>query len=487
MAALSRERFWVSLLLFSLHAVAHAADRFAPIREAIRQQLLDKSLPSIAIAVVQDGRIVWEEGFGWADRERRVAATAHTPYSLASVTKPLTATAVMTLVRDGKLNLDAPVSAYLGPGMLRAHHGQVEQVTSRLLLNHTSGLGEYHRSFVRDAPAMRDELQRHGELLAAPGERFQYSNLGYGALQEIIARLAGVSFADYVRREVFSPLGMRDSSIGRDSERAARSAARYGADGLPLEHYELSAAGSGSAYASAHDLARFALFHLGRKLQDQREILSPALRQQMRESTFSYRPNEYYGLGWDMDDTPSGQRFVGHRGGMAGVSTTLTLVPSAGIAVVVLTNSAAGTDIGERIVGLLLPQQVPDSVRPNVVPFSAGTDLLGEWQGSVHTGVTQVPLRLRILPSGDVGVRLGEQFETLLARINYRDRVLDGRFNGILRIPGADTENWQLLRLSLQNRGDVLDGGMFAEHSGVSCWVELRRSQPNKSVPGHVE
>jgi len=84
-------------------------------------------------------------------------------------------------------------------------------------------------------------------------------------------------------------------------------------------------------------------------------------------------------------------------------------------------------------------------------------------------------------------VRLGEQFETLLARINYRDRVLDGRFNGILRISGADTENWQLLRLSLQNRGDVLDGGMFAEHSGVSCWVELRRSQPNEAVPGHVE
>ncbi|MBI1791952.1 MAG: beta-lactamase family protein, partial [Acidobacteria bacterium] len=83
-----------------------AADAFDPIRVSIRKQLVETQVPSLALAVARDGRIVWEEGFGWADREKRVAATEHTLYSLASISKPITATGLMVLVEAGKIDLD---------------------------------------------------------------------------------------------------------------------------------------------------------------------------------------------------------------------------------------------------------------------------------------------------------------------------------------------------------------------------------------------
>ena len=83
-----------------------ANDRFGSVRESIAAQLTESGVPSVAVAVAKDGKIIWEQGFGWADREKRVAATEHTLYSLASISKPITATALMTLVAAGKIDLD---------------------------------------------------------------------------------------------------------------------------------------------------------------------------------------------------------------------------------------------------------------------------------------------------------------------------------------------------------------------------------------------
>jgi CubicO group peptidase (beta-lactamase class C family) len=98
-------------------------DRFDAVRDYIRGQLVERSIPSLAVAVVEDGRIAWAEGFGWADRERRAPATEHTPYSLASITRPLTATALMILATAGKVDLDKPVGDYLGAAKLAGRAG----------------------------------------------------------------------------------------------------------------------------------------------------------------------------------------------------------------------------------------------------------------------------------------------------------------------------------------------------------------------------
>src|SRR6476646_5398377 len=116
-------RIRLCLLYLLLAPFAPAADQFDSVRDFIRRQLVETGAPSIAVAVARDGKILWEEGFGWADREKRIAASEHTLYSLASISKPITATGLMTLVQAGKVDLDRPVNDYLGDARLRARVG----------------------------------------------------------------------------------------------------------------------------------------------------------------------------------------------------------------------------------------------------------------------------------------------------------------------------------------------------------------------------
>ena len=119
---------------------ADGADQFDPVRERIAKGLVDTNLPSIAVAVARDGQIIWEQGFGWADRENRVPATEHTTYSLASISKPITATGLMVLRQRGKIDLDKPANDYLGEAKLVARVGDAAGATVRRVANHTSGL-----------------------------------------------------------------------------------------------------------------------------------------------------------------------------------------------------------------------------------------------------------------------------------------------------------------------------------------------------------
>src|SRR5580658_1638020 len=99
---------------------------FNAVAEMIERELAEQSLPSIAVAAARDGAFVWEDAFGWADRENRVRATPHTPYSLASISKPITTTALMTLVEQGKIDPDMPANDYLGDAKLRAVAGSAD-------------------------------------------------------------------------------------------------------------------------------------------------------------------------------------------------------------------------------------------------------------------------------------------------------------------------------------------------------------------------
>jgi CubicO group peptidase (beta-lactamase class C family) len=102
---------------------AVADEPFAGVREKILQELKEKRIPSIAVAVARGDQILWEEGFGWSDKENKVAATAHTPYVLGSTSKPITATAVMTLRERGQVDLDRPINNYLDSAKLQARLG----------------------------------------------------------------------------------------------------------------------------------------------------------------------------------------------------------------------------------------------------------------------------------------------------------------------------------------------------------------------------
>src|SRR5262249_52908084 len=152
--------------------------------------------------------------------------------------KPFTATAVMELAESGKLDLDRPINDYLGDAKLRARVGDVGDATIRRVLNHSSGLPTHYQFFFADEqatpPSMDETISRYGNLIHAPGERFQYSNLGYGILGYVIARVSGQTYEDFMRRQVFAKLGLTHTSVGVGPGLQPFQAARYGDDGAPL-------------------------------------------------------------------------------------------------------------------------------------------------------------------------------------------------------------------------------------------------------------
>ncbi len=178
-------------------ATTAGADPFDAVRAHIERLVADGEVPSMAVAVARDGEIIWEEGFGLADREKNISATEHTMYPLASISKPLTATGLMILVERGLVNLDSPINDYLGEAKLQARVGDAAEATLRRVASHTAGLPLHSQHFYDGEPYQpppRDEtIRRYGNLVTAPGERYQYSNLGYGLLGYVISRVSGKS------------------------------------------------------------------------------------------------------------------------------------------------------------------------------------------------------------------------------------------------------------------------------------------------------
>ncbi|MBL8264727.1 serine hydrolase domain-containing protein [Steroidobacter sp.] len=481
---------------------AAPADRFASVRESIQQEMQAKNVAGLSLAVWQNGKIVWEEGFGWADRERRVPATEHTMFSLASLSKSMTATALMTLVQQGKVDLDAPINDYLGEDAVTVRIGDPKQVTVRRVANHTSGLAEGEQFFYGDErrliPSMQQTIHRYGVVMAPPGERYGYSNIGYGVLGELIAKVSGRSYADYLREAVFLPLGMTHSSVDIGAGLAQYAAIRYDNANEPIPNYGFAEPASAAVYSSAHDLARFGMFFLKQRQSQQRAILNDASIDHMTDqlvlrATPRAEPGSRYGVGWVVSER-GGYRFIGHGGSMSGVNTNMSMVPETKTGVVVLVN--AGGDawaerIRDRIFAILLPQR-PSTMPPAAAATSTATatafrpssELLGVWAGKIHTYEGDLPMSMKVLASGDIHVKVGSgsgALETLLNGARFNNDELTGE--ALSQISTADTQRYpHTVSIRLKLRGQTLNGSVAAvtDHPkffvyALPYWTELFR------------
>ena len=460
-------------------------NRFEPVRAHIQKRIVEWRIPSVAVAVAQDGRIVWEEGFGWADRENRVPATAHTMYSLASISKPITATGLMVLKERGEIDLNRPINDYLGEAKIKVRVGNHADATVTRVLNHTAGLPLHYQFFYEDEPYRRppmdESIRRYGNAVTAPGERYNYSNFGYGIADFVISRVSKKSYADFMREEVFIPLGLTRMSVNVGPGLEKYQAVRYAADGLPIPFYDFDHPGASAIYASAHDLIRFGMFHLRANLSDQKQILSETGIQEMQKPTARINASQGYGIGW-FTETRGGHRVVQHTGGMPGVSTLLALYPDDKIAIAVLINSSSllTMEAYERILAVVLPD-IPRPTFVNQPGFEVfpPADLVGNWTGKIFTYKEELPITLEIKASGDVHVKLGNQLKTLLNNISLRDGYLSGRIAGDLGIEDASRQPYQINFL-LKMRGNLLNGSATAISSpgkrvagAVSQWIEL--------------
>jgi CubicO group peptidase (beta-lactamase class C family) len=220
---------------------------YAAIAASIRDEIAAGRLTGVSVALVQRGTIVWEEGFGWADQAAGRKATARTAFSIASISKPFTTTAVMTMVATGKLALDRPANDYLGPEQIVDDRGPAPAVTVRRLATHSSGLPTFFAMYPDGIgqPSVAVLVRDYGHLVAPPGERYEYSNLAMAVLAEIVARRSGMEFGQYLQTRVLAPLGLADSFFDTDVSRRPEMAVRYDDSGRPLPFYVTATPGSG--------------------------------------------------------------------------------------------------------------------------------------------------------------------------------------------------------------------------------------------------
>ncbi len=479
---------WWALLCAASTATAAHADAFDGVRIRIHDAMVSENVPSIAVAVAQDGRIVWEEGFGWANVAKRIPATAHTVYSLASVSKPVTATGLMVLVEQGKIDLDRPMDDYLGRQKLTAHVGDVRDATVRRFANHTAGLPTYYQFYYEDEPAKRpdmdESIRRYGVLIRAPGEASEYSNFGYGVIEYAMERASGKSYAQFMRDEVFLPLGLTESSVNRNPDFGDRVAVRYGdgANREPVPFYDFDHRGASAVFMSAHDLVRFGMFHLQGRLAGQRKaILTERSLDAMRDERMVA---DGYGAGFFVLKR-HGLDYFGHTGGMAGVSTRMSLYPQRNIAVVVLSNTSTGA-INE-IEAAVMHVLAPDTIRSDH-GFRPDAALVGHWTGSVETYQGRVPVKLEIQDIGRVWVQVanGMRQEAEDVEMSSKGELAIGRIAGGVGTPDAARYPYAL-EFQLKPRGGTrMDGEVTArsyerrDRSGnaLSYWAEFTKDSP---------
>ena len=291
-----------------------------------------------AVLVTRDGHTLFEGAYGLADRERQIPNTPLTQFRVGSMNKMVTAVAVLQLVQEGKLRLDAPLATYL-PDYPNAD--LASQVTAHHLLTHTGGTGDI---FGPQFTAYRSELRTTDDYLRLygtrglqfePGARHVYSNYGFMLLGAVIERLGGTSYYDHIAARVLTPAEMTaTSSAPEDSVVPGRSIGYMRQAGAlvsnaPTLPYRGTPAGGG--YSTVGDLARFAIALQGHRLLDPAHTALLLSGKVAVGTAFSYA----YGF---IDRVVAGRRFVGHSGGAPGMNGELAFEPTGGYVVVVLSN-----------------------------------------------------------------------------------------------------------------------------------------------------
>ena len=304
-------------------------------------QLASKDRFSGAILIARGGKIAFEKAYGLADREKHQNNTVDTKFRIGSMNKMFTATAVLQLVGTGKIDLDAPIGKYLTD---YPNHDIATKVTIRHLLTHTGGTGdiftpEYEKQRL-ETRELKDYVKLYGSrgLEFEPGSKWSYSNYGFVLLGVVVEKVSGMSYYDYVRKNIFEKAGMQNTGSVPENERVAdRSTGYMKKDGAWVPNTDTlpwRATSAGGGYSTVGDLFLFA-----RTLSDGK-LIAPALFAQMTTKQAGgdqMPPDAGYGFGMMVSNEPRGKRF-GHGGGAPGMNGELRVYPKTGTVVVVLAN-----------------------------------------------------------------------------------------------------------------------------------------------------
>lgn len=382
-----------------------------PLRARVAQVSTRWPSAGLAVAVVRDGNLAWFHGSGVASVATGEPVTQDTVFRVGSLTKTVTAVAIMQLWERGLVDLDAAANDYLTTFRLTPRRPDLQPATVRHLLTHTSGVGYWRRLSDLLRPAVGAGVQGTRSLPLGdyyrrglpqeiePGTKWVYSNHGFAALGQIVEDVSGQTLTDYLREHVFDPLGMEHTDLVR-SDRVRRGLATgyvVRSRGLiPVADYEVPTPGGGGLYSTAADMARYVASLLRPEgAAEKGSLLEPSTVAMMFQPHFQPDPRvPGIGLGFTLG-AEGGQRTIEKNGVLAGFLADITMAPSVGVGVVVLANTGglsgqgAAVPLGTALLRHLL--DLPDeTVRTDLAPRAeVWADLCG-WYSPAPGPVTNL-------------------------------------------------------------------------------------------------
>ncbi|MGB8130466.1 MAG: serine hydrolase [Candidatus Angelobacter sp.] len=366
------------ILVVLLTASCFSQNKVSNENVARMEQIVQSYVPSKfmgTVLVAQDGKVLLDKGYGFANLEWDIPNTPTTKFRLGSITKQFTAASILLLEERGKLKVEDPVKKYM-PDAPAAW----DKITIFHLLTHTSGIPsltsfpdfESHEAQPM-TPEKLVEWFRDKPLEFEPGTKWNYSNSGYILLGYLIEKISGQSYSDFVQQNIFTPLGMKDSGYDSNSAIIAHRAAGYtpgrsGPVNAAFVHMSIPFS-AGALYSTTEDLLRWEQGLFGGK------VLKP---ESLAKMTTPFKQDYAFGLGVS---TQNGHKMIAHDGGIQGFSTALAYYPDDKLVVAVLANlngpagqiagNLAKVAYGEKVV---LPTERKEiTVSPDILKQYVGT------------------------------------------------------------------------------------------------------------------
>lgn len=331
-------QFLLFYLIFSTSQLSLSQESNKLLDDYLSEYILNKNVPSISAGLLKDGKIIWQGTTGFSDLENNVAATKNSVYRIASISKPITAVAILQLWEKGLVSLDTDVRTYL-PNFPEKKW----KFTVRQLLNHTSGIRNYREGEFDSKkfyPTINDAIKvfAYDSLNFEPGTKYEYTTFDYTLLAAIIEKVSKTDFENYLKTHVFFPAGMKSTRIDKQREvipdrvRGYEKNAERKFENAPLADLSIKIAGGG-LLSTVEDLLLFSKALLEDKL------LRPSTLEMMTQKTKLKNGKEIdYGLGFSIDFENDSLKYFSHLGAGTGYSSMLIVDPNLKIASVHMIN-----------------------------------------------------------------------------------------------------------------------------------------------------
>jgi CubicO group peptidase (beta-lactamase class C family) len=316
-------------------------------------------IPGLALAIVKDDQIDLAKAFGVKNLDTKEPMTVESIFHMASVSKPFSATAIMQLVEKGKMKLDDPLVHYLP--YFKLDDPRYKDITIKQMLTHTSGIPDV-RDYEWDKPQFDDgAAERYvrslskEKMIAGPGERWRYSNMAFDILADVIAKVSGMTFEDYIKENILTPLDMKESDFLRKRIKPGLYTSGHTWQLRPqvsaIYPYNRRHAPSSCLNANVVEMSHWAIANMNKGVYRGKRILDESSYKLLFEPQAKIDENRSIGLSWFLEQRHE-LKTISHGGGDLGFRSFLIMIPEKSLAVIAASNYD-GTPIAELALGVL--------------------------------------------------------------------------------------------------------------------------------------